>query len=62
MNAPRTKCETMPLEDATISNMWEIAAIAAVLERLGMIIEMGQRVAKGATHLLNRVRGFRFTF
>jgi hypothetical protein len=40
----------MSLEDATISNMWEMAAIAAVLERLGMIIEMGQRVAKGATH------------
>jgi hypothetical protein len=30
--------------------MWEIAAIVEVLERLGGIIEMGQRVAKRTTH------------
>ena len=50
MNAPRTKRETMSLEDATISNMREMAAIVAVLERSGEIIEMGQRVATGTTH------------
>ena len=38
------------MEEATISNMQEIAAIAEVLERKGVIIEMGQRVAKGTTH------------
>jgi hypothetical protein len=30
--------------------MGEIAAIVEVLDRLGGIIEMGQRVAKGTTH------------
>jgi hypothetical protein len=37
----------MSIEEATVSNMWEIAAIMEVLECLGRIIEMGQRVAKG---------------
>ena len=40
----------MSLEKATVSNTWEIAAIAEVLERKGGIIEMGQRLAKGTTH------------
>jgi hypothetical protein len=30
------KRETMSLEEATISNMWEIAAIVEVLERKGL--------------------------
>ena len=30
------KRETMSLEEATVSNMWEIAAIAEVLERKGL--------------------------
>lgn len=32
----RPKRETMSLEEATISNMWEIAAIVEVLERKGL--------------------------
>jgi len=50
MSTDRPKRETMSLEEATVSNMWEMAAIVAVLERLGEIIEMGQRLAKGTTH------------
>ena len=40
----------MSIEEATISNMWEIAAIVEVLKRYGGIILMGQRVAKGTAH------------
>ena len=40
----------MSFEEGTVPNMWEIAAIVEVLERLGRIIEMGQRVAQGTTH------------
>jgi len=32
----RPKRETMSLEEATISNMWEIAALVEVLERKGL--------------------------
>lgn len=32
----RPKCDTMSLEEATISNMWEIAALVEVLERKGL--------------------------
>jgi hypothetical protein len=39
----------MIIEEATVSNMWEIAAIVEVLERLGGIIEMGKKLAKGTT-------------
>lgn len=42
--------ESMSLEEATVSNIWEIAAIVERLERSGGIIEMGQREAKGTTH------------
>jgi hypothetical protein len=44
----------MSLEEATVSNMWDIAAIVEVLERLGWIIEMGQWVAKGDDALSRR--------
>lgn len=50
MNEQCIQRESMSLEEATLSNMWEIAAIVEVLERLGRIVEMGQRVAKGTTH------------
>jgi hypothetical protein len=40
----------MSLEEATVSNMWEIAAIVEVIERMGWFIEMEQRVAKGTTY------------
>lgn len=32
----RPKCQSMSLEEATISNMWEIAALVEVLERKGL--------------------------
>jgi hypothetical protein len=36
MSADRPKRETMCIEEATVSNMWEIAAIVEVLERKGL--------------------------
>ena len=36
MSNDRPKRETMSLEEATVSNMWEIAAIVEVLERKGL--------------------------
>jgi len=33
MNDDRPKRDSMSIEEATISNMWEIAAIVEVLER-----------------------------
>jgi len=41
MSTDRPKRESMSIEEATVSNMWEITAIVEVLERLGWIIEMG---------------------
>ncbi|MBU6433266.1 MAG: hypothetical protein KJS98_08115 [Nitrospirae bacterium] len=35
MSHDRPKRETMPLEEATISNMWEIAAIVELMEQKG---------------------------
>ena len=35
MSEQRPKCESMSIEEATVSNMWEIAAIVEVLERKG---------------------------
>lgn len=36
MSDQRPKRDTMSLDEATISNMWEIAAIVEVLERKGL--------------------------
>ena len=36
MSTDRSKRESMSLEEATISNMWEIAALVEVLERKGL--------------------------
>ena len=36
MSDDRPKRETMSIEEATVSNMWEIAAIVEVLERKGL--------------------------
>jgi len=47
MSTDRPKRETMSLEKATISNMWEIAAIVEVLERKGLC-------TKQATHTTER--------
>jgi hypothetical protein len=59
MSDDRSKCETMSLEKATISNMWEIidplyeelineSYLSLDLEEL--LKEMEERVAKGTTH------------
>jgi hypothetical protein len=37
MSGQRLERDTMSLEKATISNMWEIAAIVEVLERKGLL-------------------------
>ena len=36
MSTDRPEHDTMAIEEATISNMWEIAAIVKVLERKGI--------------------------
>lgn len=36
VSSDRSKRETMSIEEATISNMWEIAALVEVLERKGL--------------------------
>jgi hypothetical protein len=36
MSDDRPKRESMSIEEATISNLWEIAAIVEVLERKGL--------------------------
>lgn len=36
MSTDRPKRESMSIEEATISNVWEIAAIVEVLERNGL--------------------------
>ena len=36
MSDQRPKRDSMSLEEATVSNMWEIAAIVEVLERKGL--------------------------
>ena len=36
MSKDRPKRETMSIEEATVSNMWEITAIVEVLERKGL--------------------------
>ncbi|MBU6482919.1 MAG: hypothetical protein KGS09_20555 [Nitrospirae bacterium] len=36
MSDDRPKRESMSIEEATVSNMWEIAAIVEVLERKGL--------------------------
>lgn len=40
MSDQRPKHETITIEEATISNMWEIGAILEVLERFGGINNM----------------------
>jgi len=36
MSTDRPKRETMSFEEATVSNMWKMAAIMEVLERKGL--------------------------
>ncbi len=36
MSNDRPKCDTMSIEEATVSNMWEIAAIVELLEQKGL--------------------------
>ena len=46
MNGQRHKRDTMSLEEATISNMGEIAAIVEVLEREGGIMKCSNSLTK----------------
>lgn len=41
MNTDRPKRESLSLEEATVSNMWEMAAIVEVLERKGLCTKQG---------------------
>jgi hypothetical protein len=46
MSTDRPKRESMSIEEATISNRWEIAAIVEVLERKGLLQEIPRRVIR----------------
>lgn len=39
MSDNRPKRDSMSIEEATISNMWEIAAIVAVMEGKGLLLK-----------------------
>jgi hypothetical protein len=39
MNDQRPKRDTMSLEEATISNMWEVAPLVEVLDRKGLLLK-----------------------
>jgi hypothetical protein len=41
MSDDRPTRETMSVEEATVSNMWEMAAIVEVLERKGLCTKQG---------------------
>jgi len=41
MSDDRPRRDTMSLEEATISNMWEIAVMVEVLERKGGVLDYG---------------------
>jgi len=41
MSNQRSKRDSMSLEEATVSNMWEIAAIVEMLERKGLCSKQG---------------------
>lgn len=41
MSTDRPKRESLSLEEATVSNMWEMAAIVEVLERKGLCTKQG---------------------
>jgi hypothetical protein len=42
MNNNHSKRDTMSIEEATISNMWEIAAIVELLEQKGLCTKQDQ--------------------
>lgn len=41
MSTDRPKRESLSLEEATVSNLWEMAAIVEVLERKGLCTKQG---------------------
>ena len=41
MSDDRPKRDSMSIEEATVSNMWEIAAIVELLERKGLCTKQG---------------------
>ena len=45
------KCESMSIEEATVSNMWEIAAIVELLERKGPLPKGMRRHLQCTQHL-----------
>ncbi len=46
MSEQRSTRDSMSIEEATVSNMWEIAAIVEVLERKGLRQEIPRRVIR----------------
>jgi len=46
MSKDRPKRETMSLEEATVSNMWEMVAIVEVLERKGLCAKQGTQTTE----------------
>jgi hypothetical protein len=58
MSTDRPKRDTMSIEEATFSNMWEIAAIVKVLERKGLCTK--QDLYEIITGFAARILGPRF--
>lgn len=50
MNDHRSKRDTMSLEEAAISDMWEIAALVELLEQKDRINERSKQIAHKTTH------------
>ncbi|HEV8329263.1 MAG TPA: hypothetical protein VGQ08_17445 [Nitrospiraceae bacterium] len=46
MSDDRSKRDSMSLEEATVSNMWEMAAIVELLEQKGLRQEIPRRVIR----------------
>jgi len=46
MSDDRPKRDSISIEEATISNMWEIAAIMEVLERKGLCAKQGTQTTE----------------
>ena len=66
MSDDRPKRDTMSLEEATVSNMWEIAAIVEVLERKGLctkhdLYEAHQLTSSFSVLQCSPLKGFSYT-
>jgi hypothetical protein len=49
MSDDRPKRDSMSLEEATVSNMWEMAAIVEVLERKGLCTSKAHTLLRGTS-------------